>query len=243
MSLAKQLSIAAKQLAGIVSHGTIFDELKKANEFRIGSDARAKAIAAVEEKLDKFDRAQLRPTEEDLQIITNLKVLLNYYKARDIPGVLDRKAEWERLKKVKSEEVRSFLASRTPVNPNGTLVQSAQAITSASVDLLTELMRNPEFNAKEKAAYVKEIKNDVAANNARNGEAALGLIREGLAMNQTSALALLKKGEGHIAAARVQKQLANMRAKELAHMKRLGGRRQTRRKQAKGKGKKSTRRR
>ena len=240
-SLIRQLAIAAKQLAGIVSHGTIFQEIQKANEFRIGSDARAKAIAAVEEKLDTFDRAQQRPTEEDLQIITNLKVLLNYYKARDIPGVLDRKAEWERLNKEKSQKVRSFLISRTPVNPEGTLVQSAEAITSAEIAMHGELLRHPEFNAEEKAAYLKEIKNEVAANNVRNGEAALGLIREGLAMNQTSALALLKKGEGHIAAARVQKQLANMRAKELAHMKRLGGRRQTRRKHRKGK--KSTRRR
>jgi hypothetical protein len=232
-SLIRQLAIAAKGAAGIVSHGTIFHEIKKANEFRIGSDARAKAIAAVEEKLDTFDRAQQRPTEEDLQIITNLKVLLNYYKARDIPGVLDRKAEWERLNKEKRKKVRSFLISRTPVNPEGTLVQSAQAITSAEIAMHDELLRHPEFNAEAEAAYLKNIKNEVAANNVRNGEAALGLIREGLAMNQTSALALLKKGEGHIAAARLQKQLANMR--------RLGGRRQTRRKHRKGK--KSTRRR
>jgi len=240
MSLAKQLSIAAKQLAGIVSHGTIFDELKKANGYRIGTEERAKAIAAVEEKLDKFDRAQVRPTEEDLQIITNLRVLLAYYKARNIEDVFEKNQEYFRLKEEELRKMRSFLASRTPVNPNGTLVQSAQAITSASVDLLTELMRNPEiqrlqqgFKAVERAPFMKKIKKEVAANNARNEEAALGLIREGLATNQTSALALLKKGEGHIAAARLQKQLANM--------KRLGGRRQTRRKHRKGK--KSTRRR
>jgi len=240
MSLAKQLSIAAKQFAGIVSHGTIFDELKKANEYRIGTEERAKAIAAVEAKLDKFDRAQVRPTEEDLQILINLKVLLDYYKARNIEDVFEKNQEYFRLKGEERKGVRHSLKSRTPVNPNGTLVQSAHAVTSASVDLLTELMRNPQiqrlqqrFKAVETAPFIKEIKKEVAANNARNEEAAEGLIREGLAINQTSALALLKKGEGHIAAARLQKQFANM--------KRLGGRRQTRRKHRKGK--KSTRRR
>jgi len=240
MSFAKQLSIAAKQLAGIVSHGTIFDELKKANGYRIGTEERAKAIAAVEEKLDKFDRAQVRPTEEDLQILINLKVLLDYYKARNIEDVFEKNQEYYRVKREERKGVRDSLKSRTPVNPNGTLVQSAHAVTSASLELLTELMRNPEiqrlqqgFEAVETAPFIKKIKKEVAANNARNEEAAKGLIREGLATNQTSALALLKKGEGHIAAVRLQKQLATV--------KRLGGRRQTRRKHRKGK--KSTRRR
>ena len=223
MSLAKQLAIAAKQLAGIVSHGTIFDELKKANGYRIGTEERAKAIAAVEEKLDKFDRAQVRPTEEDLQILINLKVLLDYYKARNIEDVFEKNQEYYRLKKEELPKMRSFLASRTPVNPNGTLVQSAQAITSASVDLLTELMRNPEIQRLQQGFEAEKSSIPATATSSTATNRFLSAMAREVAAEQGARFAKAPTGTINVSKAG------------------RGGRRQTRRKHRKGK--KSTRRR
>jgi len=235
MSFAQALIRGFKRLGGIPSHGVIFQNLKAANE--LGQPAeRREALAVIENELNKYAEKP-SATGKDMQIITNLKVLLAYYKARNIENIVDKNQEFYRIKHELQKDVKDSVNGKKYTS--GTIKESRDAVISASVDLLTELMRNPEIQKlhKKSAAadaqpLIESVRREVAAEKSSIPATAtsstatnrfLSAVAQQVAAEQGARFAKAPTGTTKLSKA--------------GH----GGRRQTRRKYRKGK--KSTRRR
>ena len=135
MSFAQALIRGFKRLGGIPSHGVIFENLKAANE--LGQPAeRREALAVIENELNKYAEKP-SATGKDMQIITNLKVLLAYYKARNIKNIVDKKQEFYRIKHELQKDVKDSVNGKKYTS--GTIKESRDAVISVSNRLEREL--------------------------------------------------------------------------------------------------------
>ena len=135
MSFAQALIRGFKRLGGIPSHGVIFENLKAANE--LGQPAeRREALAVIENELNKYAEKP-SATGKDMQIITNLKVLLAYYKARNIENIVDKKQEFYRIKHELQKDVKDSVNGKKYTS--GTIKESRDAVISVSNRLEREL--------------------------------------------------------------------------------------------------------
>jgi len=235
MSFAQALIRGFKRLGGIPSHGVIFQNLKAANE--LGQPAeRREALAVIENELNKYAEKP-SATGKDMQIITNLKVLLAYYKARNIENIVDKNQEFYRIKHELQKDVKDSVNGKKYTS--GTIKESRDAVITASDQLLHELMRHPEIQKlhKKSAAadaqpLIERVRREVAAEKSSIPATAtsstatnrfLSAVAQQVAAEQGARFAKAPTGTTKLSKA--------------GH----GGRRQTRRKHRKGK--KSTRRR
>ena len=135
MSFAQALIRGFKRLGSIPSHGVIFENLKAANE--LGQPAeRREALAVIENELNKYAEKP-SATGKDMQIITNLKVLLAYYKARNIENIVDKKQEFYRIKHELQKDVKDSVNGKKYTS--GTIKESRDAVITASNRLEREL--------------------------------------------------------------------------------------------------------
>ena len=135
MSFAQALIRGFKRLGGIPSHGVIFENLKAANE--LGQPAeRREALAVIENELNKYAEKP-SATGKDMQIITNLKVLLAYYKARNIENIVHKKQEFYRIKYELQKDVKDSVNGKKYTS--GTIKESRDAVISVSNRLEREL--------------------------------------------------------------------------------------------------------
>jgi len=253
MSFAQALIRGFKRLGGIPSHGVIFENLKAANE--LGQPAeRREALAVIENELNKYAEKP-GATGKDMQIITNLKVLLAYYKARNIENIVDKNQEFYRIKHELQKDVKDSVNGKKYTS--GTIKESLDAVTSVSNRLNRELeyQKSADAGAKPLIKSADQVPTEDGpifakaptgtinfSRAAKSGEAEKSSI-PATATSSTATNRFLSAVAQQVAAeqgARFAKApTGTIKLSKAGH----GGRRQTRRKQANGKGKKSTRRR
>ena len=226
----------AKRFVGIPPTAErILKNLEEANQ--LGQpEERREVLARIENELNTYAEKP-GASAEKMQIIKNLKVLLGYYKARNIVEIVDKNAEYYRLEKEREKHVNYRVNGKRYTS--GIIIESRDAVFTASEQLYRELMRDPkikEFHQKSVAAdaqpLMEKARREVAAEKSSIPATAtsstatnrfLSVVAQEVAAEQGARFAKAPTGTTKLSKA--------------GH----GGRRQTRRKHRKGK--KSTRRR
>jgi hypothetical protein len=242
MSFAQALIRGFKRLGGIPSHGVIFENLKAANE--LGQPAeRREALAVIENELNKYAEKP-GATGKDMQIITNLKVLLAYYKVRNIENIVDKNKEFYRIKYELQKDVKDSVNGKKYTS--GTIKESLDAVTSVSNRLNRELeyQKSADAGAKPLIKSADQVPTEDGPIFAKAPTGTISFSRAAKSSIPATATNRFLSAVAQQVAAEQGARFAKaptgtIKLSKAGH----GGRRQTRRKQAKGKGKKSTRRR
>ena len=236
-SLLSPLVRAGKKVIGSVSQGTLFDELVDIPvKYAPLTPLYRSNLDAIDEKIKTFaSRHNATTNSPKVQnILTNFKILLAYYRLRAIADPVAREAEYGR---VFNTEYTNRIQPGSTNRDDGTLAKSYNEILKINGIVNREISSDPVLVKQRKNALARVIAIETEKTQAILKAKAEEMAQAGEAPNKEEAFAWLMMEPGPRA--------AEMLKYRMSKIPRLGGarRRQTRRKQAKGKGKKSTRRR
>jgi hypothetical protein len=236
------MSRSIKRTLGIVSQGTLFDELMYINKsFAPRTAIRTTKLQQFEKKLDAFAETAAAASPKVHQIVINMRVLLAYYKARSMTNAFERNQEYYRLHKEEMIKVKQRLPGEE--KKEGSLHKSAVAVYSADIQLYEELLRDPEIAAVLKAAehvevadYLQTLQRSSAANREKKKQEMQAevnqLLRSGAAKTTKNALMMQRaqrsrSGELGITA-ELQQELVNNHEKRMPKTPHGGTRRKMR---------------
>jgi hypothetical protein len=148
----------------------LFEAMKQANNLAPGHPARIARFTELEDKLQKI-KGKTADTE-GVAKLTNLDVLLAYYKAMSIPNWTDKNREWNRLKHTELRKLERR-GQDGKEKEGGTLLQIVDAVMKADTKLQSDLMKAPEYEQVEQAEADHYLQGLQASSNkqARNREA------------------------------------------------------------------------
>jgi hypothetical protein len=258
-----------KGLLGLVSQGTLYNELVSLQSMSPTDPKYLPSINAIEKKLNeyaaKIDISPDNPKKQEIRAtLENLRVIIEYYRIRTIEGDLERNTAWSELhnqvrpKNGSDPRVKRYLGL-VDEDRTSTLSKSARFAHELDVEIQKELNQTKAVRNIRKLANTTEMKEygrhfaEQAGREAAQEELrAKNLVVKGVVKNINAAYSLLAKGEGAVIAAETQAQMNKIMSGQAngsgsgagsgAGAGKGGRRRATRRKHSKGKGKKATRR-
>ena len=240
-SLLSPLVRAGKKVIGSVSQGTLFDELVDIPvKYAPLTPLYRSNLDAIDEKIKTFaSRHNATTNSPKVQnILTNFKILLAYYRLRAIADPVAREAEYGRVFNI---EFPKRIQPGSTNRDDGTLARSYNEILRINGIVNREIGSDPVLVKQRENALARVTAIEIEKTQAILKAKAKEMVQAGEAPNEEEAFDWLKMAPGPRAAKKLEYRMSKI--------PRLGGarRRQTRRKQAKGKGKakgrKSTRRR